>query len=88
MKVRRLVKWAAIGLTVAAIAQELRKPAGERQWNGAVAGFVPYDFRAPTMERVRERLWTPEAPNLISPQVFGVGWTVNFGRLARLVGLR
>ena len=85
--VQRLAKWVAIGLTVAAVVQELRTPADEREWNGTVAGFVPYDFRMPTQDRVRERLWNPESPRVFSPQVFGVGWTLNFGRLARLIGL-
>jgi hypothetical protein len=87
MRINRLVKWAAFGLTVAAVVQEMRKPPDEREWNGIVAWFVPYDFRMPTPERVRERLWNPDSPTLVSPQVFGVGWTVNFGRLARLAGV-
>jgi len=31
--------------------------------------------------RVRERMWAPDDPHLVMPQVFGVGWTVNLGRL-------
>jgi Family of unknown function (DUF5808) len=81
---RRVALVAAVALTVAAIAKELRKPPDEREWNGRVAGFVPYDFRLPTLDRVRERMWNPEQPNVFSPHVFGVGWTVNVGRLARL----
>ncbi|WP_186812614.1 DUF5808 domain-containing protein [Cellulomonas composti] len=72
-------------LTIAAIVKELRLPAEERTWNGIVAGFVPYDFRMPTLERVRERLWDPEGAHLFSPHVFGVGWTVNLGRVFALV---
>ena len=67
-------------LTGAALIQELRKPSDQRTWHGVVAGFVPYDFRMPTVDRVRERLWDPEAA-VVQPQVFGVGWTLNFGRL-------
>ena len=66
--VQRLAKWVAIGLTVAAVVQELRTPADEREWNGTVAGFVPYDFRMPTQDRVRERLWNPESPRVFSPK--------------------
>ena len=51
---------------------------------GTVVGFVPYDFRPPTIERARSRWWNPDEPRLFVPQVFGVGWTIN---LARLVGL-
>jgi hypothetical protein len=80
----RLLVW---GLAVAAVVQELRKPADEREWNGTVAGFVPYDYRPPTLERARERLWNPQGP-LVSPQVFGVGWSVNFGKLVALAKQR
>ncbi|MGH2788433.1 MAG: DUF5808 domain-containing protein [Actinomycetota bacterium] len=80
-RVFKLVWW---GLAAAAIAQELRKPAEDREWHGTVAGFVPYDYRFPTMERARDRLWNPDGP-LLGPQVFGVGWSVNFGRVVELV---
>jgi hypothetical protein len=49
-----------------------------------VAGFVPYDFRRPTVARLRERMWNPQAP-LVTPRAFGVGWTVNAGKVAELV---
>lgn len=71
-----------IGLAVAAAAvvKELRTPAEHRVGHGTVAGVVPYDFRRPTFDRAKHRLWNPEGP-LVSPQVFGVGWTVNLGAL-------
>jgi hypothetical protein len=72
-----LVRLIGLVLTAIAIYQELRKPPAERTWNGKVADFVPYDFRAPTLERVKSRLWNPEDPTIIMPTVFGVGWTVN-----------
>lgn len=65
--------------------QELRKPPDERTWNGKVADLVPYDFRMPTWERVRNTYWNPDGP-LLSGKVFGVGWAPNFGSLARLFG--
>lgn len=67
---------------VIAIIQELRRPAEERTWHGQVAGFVPYDFRMPTIGRVKETYWNPEGP-ILSAKVFGVGWAPNFGVLAR-----
>ena len=79
------VQLVTMGLAVAAIAKELRTPSAERTWNGKVAGFVPYDFRLPTLARIRERLWAPENPKLVGPRVFGVGWTLNVGRLVQLV---
>jgi hypothetical protein len=37
----------------------------------------------PTLDRAKDRLWNPEG-GLIGPHVFGVGWSVNFGRLFAL----
>ena len=67
-----------------AIAEQLRRPSEDRTWEGTVVGFVPYDFRMPTIERARSRWWNPDEPRLFVPQVFGVGWTINFARLVRL----
>ncbi len=80
-----LLRLATLGLTAAAIMQELRKPAPERQWHGRVARFVPYDFRFPTPERIRSAWWNPDSEQILMPQVFGVGWTVNLGRVFRLL---
>lgn len=75
----------AIAFTVAAIVKELRLPGEERTWHGSAATFIPYDFRKPTFARVRERLWSPESPVLLAPTIFGVGWTLNLGRVITLV---
>ena len=74
-----------VGLVVAAVTKELQKDKEDRTWHGTVAGFVPYEFRVPTVARVRERVWDPEGEHLLSPHVFGVGWTVNVGRIVELV---
>lgn len=74
----------AVGLLGAAVTQELRKPGGERQWTGKVAGILPYDLRRPTMQRIRQSFWSPEDHRIFMPHAFGVGWTVNIGRLVRL----
>lgn len=70
---------------VIAIIKELRKPSEERTWHGTVADFVPYDFRMPTVERVRDTYWNPDGP-VLSGKVFGVGWAPNFGVLTRVFG--
>lgn len=80
-----LVRLATIGLAVAAVVKELRMPAEERTWHGVVAGFVPYDYRMPTLDRIKERLWAPDSEHVFNPQVFGVGWTVNVGRVVELI---
>jgi hypothetical protein len=68
------------------VLRELRLPADERTWHGQILS-VPYDFRLPTLERLRERLWAPDGAFLV-PQVFGVGWSVNIGRVVALVSGR
>ena len=78
---RRFVTLVTMGLAVAAVVKELRKPEDERTWHGTVAAVVPYDFRMPTFERAKERLWNPDASSVVGPRVFGVGWTVNVGKL-------
>lgn len=85
-KLLRLLKWVAWGLVGAAIAQELRTPPDERRWHGTVGGVVPYDFRMPSAERVRNAWWDPDGP-LVRPMAFGVGWTINFARLSEMLGI-
>ena len=42
---------------------------------------MPYDFRVPTVDRIRERLWNEDDDRIFTPMVFGVGWSLNFFRL-------
>ena len=76
----RTLFWVAL---IAAIYQELRKPPEERTWHGKVLGSVPYDFRVPTVERLRDAYWSPETDRVFSDRVFGVGWAVNIPVAAR-----
>ena len=87
-RTRRMSPWAALwlGLAGLALAQELRKPATARTWHGQVLGIIPYDFRLPTLERIRARVWNPHEPRLLTEQIFGVGWSINVYRLAAAVG--
>ncbi|QAY63931.1 hypothetical protein ET495_12615 [Xylanimonas allomyrinae] len=82
---KNLVTLATVALAAAAVVKELRTPADQRTWNGKVAAVVPYDFRVPTVERAKERLWNPEAASFVGPRVFGVGWTVNVGKVVATV---
>ncbi len=74
----RIIQVTAITLTLAAVCEELEKPKAERKWHGKVFGFVPYDFRLPTVERVKEACWNPYQHRVFTPRVFGVGWGINF----------
>jgi len=85
----RLLQAAVITLSMIAVCQELEKPKEEREWHGKAAGFVPYDFRMPTMERIREAYWNPYDSRILVPEAFGVGWAINFYALLerlRLIG--
>jgi len=42
---------------------------------------MPYDWRAPTSERIRERLWNKNSHKLFTPKVFGWGYDINFYEL-------
>lgn len=84
-RVRRLARFTAFGLVVAALATELTKPESERTWQGRVFGLVPYDFRPPTWERIRDAYWNPDSDRLFSDRVFGVGWAVNLHRAKTLM---
>ncbi|HWD09497.1 MAG TPA: DUF5808 domain-containing protein [Actinomycetota bacterium] len=39
---------------------------------------LPYDFRKPTGERIKSRLWNAADPRMFPPKSFGAGWTLNF----------
>ena len=55
---------------------------GQGSPTGRLLG-VPYDFRFPTLSRLKERLWNPDDPRLITPRAFGIGWSVNAYELMR-----
>ncbi len=84
-KLKRIVAAALFGVTVAAIAQELSKPEEEREWHGTVGGMIPYDFRPPSLERLKESWWNPDDDRLLTGRAFGVGWAVNLARVVRMV---
>ena len=69
---------AVFTLTVAAVCQELEKPPEERKWRGKVLGFIPYDFRPPTLRKVEETFWNPSESRVLTPTLFGIGWAINF----------
>ena len=81
----RLVRTFAWLALFGALYQELRKPPAERTWHGKVAGMVPYDFRVPTLDRLRAAYWDPSSDRIFTEHVFGVGWAVNIPVLVRKV---
>ncbi len=83
----RLLQATVVTLTLVAVCQELEKPREKRLWHGKVAGFVPYDFRLPTLEHIREAYWNPYDSRIVVPEVFGVGWAINFYALLERLSL-
>lgn len=79
-----LIRLLSMLVTAYAVYVELRKPEGERTWHGMVADLIPYDFRPPTWERVKSRVWNPDDQSIVMPTIFGVGWTFNFAQLFKL----
>ena len=83
----RIAEATVVTLTLAAVLQELEKPAEERKWHGKITGFIPYDFRIPTMERFKESCWNPYEGRVLTPRTFGIGWAINLYRLLENMGL-
>jgi len=76
----RVLQAAVITVTLAAVCQEMEKPEEERKWHGKV-GFIPYDFRLPTLERLLNACWNPHNHRIFTDRAFGIGWTINFHAL-------
>lgn len=82
----RLITLVAAFLAVLAVLDQIGRRPGDRDWHGRVLG-VPYDFRLPTVDRLRARLWNSDDERVIVPQVVGIGWTINLYQLRRRVQL-
>ncbi|MPZ16249.1 MAG: hypothetical protein GEU73_17865 [Chloroflexi bacterium] len=85
---RGLCTAVGVALVVAAVAQELSRPAGQRTWHGRIAGCIPYDFRPPTLERITASFWDPGSDRLFIDRCWGIGWGVNLAAIARRLGLQ
>jgi hypothetical protein len=82
----RMAQISVAALVVASVFQELRKPPHRRSWHGKVL-FIPYDFRKPTWERLKDTYWNPYEKRVLTPMVFGLGWTVNLHALLENLGI-
>ena len=86
MKQLRQWLWlVGVGLAAAAVVRELQKPPEDRTWHGKVFEAVPYDFRVPTLERLREAYWNPDNQAIFTDRPLGVGWAINFYQLFRML---
>ena len=82
-----LLRMAALGLVAGAVYTELRKPPAQRTWHGKLLGVVPYDFRIPTLDRLRLAYWNPRSQAIFTDRPLGVGWAVNIPTLLRRLGV-
>jgi hypothetical protein len=82
-----LLRMSVFAAVAGALYAELRKPAAERTWNGRLLGFVPYDFRLPSLDGLRQAYWNPASPKIFTPRPLGVGWAINIPTLLRRVGV-
>src|SRR5512133_3095516 len=73
-------------------APEAGKRCGTRQWEGQRMTnpprtgkflWTPYDWRRPTVARIKSRWWNPDEPRLFTAKAFGWGWDINLARLLR-----
>ena len=67
-------------LTILAVFGAIAFGATRRQKVGTYLG-IPYDWRTPTWTVIKERVWNPDDPRVLTPKVFGWGWSINFAAL-------
>lgn len=48
---------------------------------------MPYDWRGPTRERLKQRWWNTQEQKVFVPKAFGWGYAINLHELARRAGL-
>jgi hypothetical protein len=82
-----LIRTAVLVAVGAAVYKELRKPPSDRTWQGKLLGVVPYDFRLPTIARLRDAYWNRRSNRLFSDKPVGVGWSVNVAALLKRLGV-
>ncbi len=82
-----LIRTAVLAAVAAAIYTELRKPPAQRTWHGKLGGMVPYDFRMPTLQRLRDTYWDTRSSRIFTAQPIGVGWSVNVAAILKRMGV-
>lgn len=82
-----LIRTATLAAVVGAVYTELRKPPEKRTWHGKLMGFVPYDFRMPTMQRLRDTYWNTSSDRIFTDRPLGVGWAINIPAVLKRLGM-
>ena len=80
MLTKNLIRWRTIAtaFTVATLVYAIKT----RQSHGRFLK-VPYEFRVPTVQRIRDRFWNPNDARIFTPHIFGVGWSLNVYQVVR-----
>lgn len=77
MRILFNIRTLIVAFTVGAAVYAIRSGQPEGKFLG-----VPYDFRVPTLDRIKRRWWNKEDGRIFMPCVFGVGWALNLFQLA------
>jgi hypothetical protein len=48
---------------------------------------IPYDWRWPTLELFKKRVWNRYDRRIFTPKVFGWGWSINLYEVLRRLGV-
>ena len=78
----KIIQVAAAAAFVATAVHAYREQKSHGRYYG-----VPFDFRIPTVDRALERIWNPDDPRVLTPPVFGAGWSINFYQAGLQMGL-
>lgn len=54
--------------------------------HGKLVG-MPYDWRKPSLDKLRRSYWDTTTRRVVTPKAFGWGWDINMGALARRLRL-
>ncbi|MFI5735849.1 DUF5808 domain-containing protein [Kribbella sp. NPDC051587] len=49
---------------------------------------MPFDWRRPTVERAKSRLWNDDDPRILTPKTYGWGYDLNVAQLLHRLKLR
>ena len=82
-----LLRTVMLAAVAGALYQEMRKPPAERTWNGKLLGVVPYDFRLPSLQRLRDSYWNTGSDRIFTDRPLGVGWGVNIPAVLKRLGV-
>ena len=81
MSKRNKIKTALLLFTVATVAYSIKS----KKSHGWFLG-VPFDWRVPSINEVKQRLWNPSDDRLFAPTTFGIGWLPNAHQLLQRLG--